>query len=110
MPNYYQIREKELKTTEDYSKKRFKRYLKLHKILLSLYSKLFFWSISFLPMIILPILFGQAELFPILIIAHFLFWYFKGDKMYHKDCDSDIEELKLTIQVLEDIMSEKFKK
>jgi hypothetical protein len=30
--------------------------------------------------------------------------------MYHKECDKDIEELELTIQVLEDIQKERNEK
>jgi hypothetical protein len=53
MPNYHEIKEKELETTKDYSDKKLRRYIKLHKILLSLYSKLFFWVISFIPMLVI---------------------------------------------------------
>lgn len=105
--NYHDIKQKELETTKDYSEKRLKRYIKLHKILLSLYSKLFFWSISFIAMMIYPIIFGETDLYLLFIFVHFLFWYFKGEKMYHNDCDKDIEELELTILVLEDIKKER---
>ena len=107
MSNYHQIKEKELKTTEKYSEKKMNRYINLHKILLKLYSKIFFWSISLIPIIVMPIIFDMTDYYIIFLFTHFLFWYFKGDKMYHKDCDGDIEEIKTTIQVLEDIKYEK---
>jgi hypothetical protein len=107
MPNYHEIKEKELETTKDYSDKKLRRYIKLHKILLSLYSKLFFWIISFIPMMLFPILAGEIDLLLLFLFAHFLFWYFKGDKMYHKECDKDIEDLRLTIEVLEDIQKDR---
>ena len=105
--DYHNIKEKELETTKDYSDKKLRRYIKVHKILLSLYSKLFFWSISFIVMMIFPIIFGQTDLYLLFIFVHFLFWYFKGEKMYHKDCDKDVEDLRLTIEVLEDIQKER---
>lgn len=110
MANYHSIRQKELETTQDYSEKKFNRYIKSHKILKSLYSELFFWSISLLPMIVFPIFMGgDIGTFGFFFFVHFLFWYFKGQKIYHKDCDGDIEILELTIEVLEDIKKEKFK-
>ena len=107
MDKYHSIREGELETTKDYCEKRFNRYIKFHKILRKLYSELFFWSISTLPFLIVSVfILNGAYLF--FLIVHFLFWKFKGEKMYHKDCDKDIEELELTIEVLEDIKKEKF--
>jgi hypothetical protein len=105
--NYHDIKRKELETTKDYSDKKFRIYVKSHKILLSLYSKLFFWVVSIIPMMLIPILFGNSDLLLLFLFVHFLFWYFKGDKMYHKECDKEIEELILTIQVLEDIQKER---
>ena len=57
---------------------------------------------------LLPFIFEQYDMYLLCLIVHFLFWEFKGEKMYHKDCYKDIEELELTIQVLEDIKKEKF--
>jgi len=104
--NYHTIKEKELETTKNYSDKRFNRYLRFHKILRGLYSELFFWSISLVPFIIVSVFLLQDS-YLFFLIVHFLFWKFKGEKMYHKDCDKDIEELELTIEVLKDIQKER---
>lgn len=109
MPNYYQIREKELETTKDFSLKKFNRYLKAHKILRSLYTELFFWSVSLIPIIVFPIFMdGGVGTFALFFFVHFLFWYFKGQRMYYTDCKNDIEELDVTIEVLLDIKKEKY--
>lgn len=105
--NYHDIKQKELETTKDYSEKKFKRYIKLHRILLSLYSEMFFWSLSLIVMMLFPIILGQTNLCLLFLFGHLLFWKLKGEKMYHKDCDKDIEELELTILVLEDIKKER---
>jgi hypothetical protein len=105
--NYHDIKNKEIETTKDYSEKKFRIYIKSHKILLSLYSKWVFWFSSFIPIIVIPIIFGDINLYPIFVFAHFLYWYFKGEAKYHKDCDQEIEEIELTIIVLEDIQKER---
>ena len=107
--NYHSIKEKELETTKDYSEERFNRYLRFHKILKGLYSELFFWSVSIIPFFIM-VVFILKEAYLFFLFIHFLFWKFLGEKMYHKQCDKDIEELELTILVLEDIKKEKFTK
>jgi archaellum biogenesis protein FlaJ (TadC family) len=109
MKNYHDIKEKEFWVTKDYSEERFNRYLRFHKNLKGLYSELFFWSISIVPFIIVSVFLLQ-ESYLFFLIVHFLFWKFKGQKMYHKACDKDIEELELTIQVLEDIQKERNEK
>ncbi len=105
--NYHDIMRSELKTTENYSDRKFKNYLKTHYILLSLYSYSFFWAISFIPFVILPLFTGQTNLYGLFLITHFLFWKLYGEKKYHESCEKDIEELKLTIEVLEDIKKER---
>lgn len=105
--NYHDIKNKEIETTKDYSEKKFRIYIKSHKILLSLYSKWVFWVVSFIPMIIIPIIFGETDFYIVFLFVHFLYWYFKGDASYHKNCDYEIEEIELTIEVLEDIQKER---
>ena len=108
MSKYHQIKEKELETTKDYSNKKLDRYIRFHRILRGIYSEWFFWSISIMPFMIYPLLIDNTiGMWIFFTFSHMLFWYFKGEKMYHKDCDSDIEELELTIEVLEDIQKER---
>ena len=80
MDKYHSIKEKELETTKDYSEERFNRYLRSHRILRKLYSELFFWSISILPFIIVSVFLLQDS-YLFFLIVHFLFWYFKGEKI-----------------------------
>jgi hypothetical protein len=106
--NYHDVRQKELETTKNLSLKGMNRYIKFHRILLSMYSKIVFWSLSFIIVMLLPLIFGQSDMYLLCLIVHFIFWHVVGEKMYHRDCDKEIEELELTIQVLEDIKKEKF--
>jgi len=56
------------------------------------------------------VVFILKEAYLFFLFIHFLFWKFLGEKMYHKQCDKDIEGLDITIEVLEDIRKEKFPK
>jgi hypothetical protein len=105
--NYHSIKRSELKTTENYSERKFKIYLKIHYILLSLYSELFFWTISFIPFITLAICIYPENLNGIILFFHFLCWKLFAKRKYHELCDKDIEDLELTIEVLEDIKKER---
>lgn len=110
MPNYHEIKETELETTKDYSDKKFDKYLRSHKLLKSLHSELFFWSISLIPFFIYPLILDNTiGMWLFFIFCHMLFWTFWGKKEYHKICDESIEELELHIQVLEDIKEERKK-
>jgi hypothetical protein len=46
-------------------------------------------------------------MFLLYTFLHFIFWFFWGKKKYHRDCDDERDNLKLTIQVLEDIKEER---
>ena len=105
--NYHDIKQNELKTTENYSDRKFKNYLRVHYILLSLFSYLFYWAISFIPFVILPIFTGQTNLYGLFLLTHLLFWKFYAEKKYHDLCDKDKEDLELTIEVLEEIKKER---
>jgi hypothetical protein len=108
MINYHSIKAKELETTKLYSAKKFRRYVKAHKILLACYSELFFWGISWIPFIAFPLIFGiPQEFYLFYLILHFAMWELFLKKEYHKECDNDIYELKLAIEVLEDIEKER---
>lgn len=108
MEDYQKIREIELERTKDYSNRKFNWYLRAHKLLRFLYSELFFWSISLLPMIIFPILLGgDLKMYILFFFAHFLFWFIKGERMYHKDCDEDVELIDITIKVLQELKRER---
>lgn len=108
MSKYHQIKEKELETTKDYSNKKLDRYIRFHRILRGIYSEWFFWSISIIPFVIFPLFFDNTlGMWIFFTFCHLLYWKFYGEREYHKLSDRDIEELDLTIQVLEDIKNEK---
>jgi hypothetical protein len=108
MANYHSIKAQEQETTKSFSAKKFHWYVKGHKILLALYSEFFFWGISWIPFLIFPFLFGLPQAFYLFyVIAHFIMWEVTLKKKYHKECDNDIIELELTIQVLMDIKKER---
>ena len=108
MKNYHDIKEEESEKTKNYSDKSLNRYIKSHKVLRGLYSELFFWIISLIPFAIFPLLIGPTlTIYTIYLVVHFFFWSLWGKRKYHEMCDKDIEELNLTIQVLEDIQKER---
>lgn len=108
MKSYNEIKEKELETTKNYSDKSLGRYIKALKLMRGLYSELFFWVISLIPFAIWPLIIGPTlNICLVYLVVHFLFWTLWGKKKYHKMCDDDVEELDLTIQVLEDIQKER---
>jgi hypothetical protein len=108
MANYHTIKAQEKETTKNYSEKKMRRYMKAHKILLALYSELFFWGISWIPFILFPLIFGLPQSFYLVyVLGHFLIWEFRLKKEYHKMCDNDISELYITIEVLKDIQEER---
>ena len=108
MLNYHEIKEEESEKTKNYSDKSLNRYIKGYKFLRGLYSELFFWIISLIPFFIFPSLIGPTlDVYLIYLVVHFFFWSLWGKKKYHEMCDKDIEELNLTIEVLEDIQKER---
>jgi len=108
MANYHTIKAHEEETTKNYSEKKMRRYMKAHKILLAVYSELFFWGISWIPFILFPLIFGLPQSFYLAyVLGHFLMWEFRLKKEYHKMCDSDISELCITLEVLKDIQKER---
>ena len=108
MLNYHEIKEEESEKTKNYSDKSLNRYIKGYKFLRGLYSELFFWIISLIPFAIFPLLIGPTlGVYLIYLVVHFFFWSLWGKKKYHEMCDKGIEELNLTIEVLEDIQKER---
>lgn len=106
--DYHNIKEKELEKTKNYSDKSLIKYIKTHKFIRFLYSELFFWLVSLIPFAIFPLILGPTfDVFLLYLIIHFLYWVFYGKKKYHEMCDNDVEELNLTIKVLEDIQKER---
>ena len=108
MLNYHEIKEEESEKTKNYSDKSLNRYIKGYKFLRGLYSELFFWIISLIPFAIFPLLIGPTlNVYLIYLVVHFFFWSLWGKKKYNEMCDKYIEELNLTIEVLEDIQKER---
>lgn len=102
--NYHEIKEKEFLTTQEYSERKFNRYLKAHRILLSVTNEKFFWFISFVPFAIFSFFSGEYLFF---LIIHFLYWMLYGKRKCEEFCSNDTEELEITIWVLEDIKKER---
>lgn len=107
MMNYHDIKKNEVKTTEKYSDRKFRAYLKTHYVLRTLYSEFVFWGFSFAPFFIIPLITGQTNLYGLFLASHLLFWKLYAEKKYHEMCDKEIEVLELTIEVLEDIQKER---
>lgn len=108
MKKYNELKQKESDKTKNYSDKRLRRYIKINKVVRGLYSELSFWLISLIPFVVFPIIIGPTvNIYLVYVIAHFLFWFFWGKKKYHEMCDDDVEELNLTIELLEEIRCER---
>jgi hypothetical protein len=111
MSNYYKIKEKELKTIKDYSDKKLKRYIKSHKIILNISSEFFFWFLSFVVFMLYPIFLDNTiGMYLFFLISHLFYWRWLGLKWYKREMTSLVEELELTIEVLEDIQKERIEK
>ncbi len=109
MANFHEIKETELKNTRDYSKKKFNRYLKTHKVLLQLCQPWFYFVLSFIIFMLFPLIFSpDIGSFLFLMASHFIYWKVFGEKKQKKDMTNLIEELELTIEALHEIKKEKY--
>lgn len=109
MANFHEIKEKELQTTKDYTKKKFNRYMITHKVLLQLCQSWFYFVSSFIIFMIYPVIFSPDTIsFFIVMISHFIYWKLFGEAKHKKDMTILIEELELTIEALKQIKQEKY--
>ena len=114
MKTYDEIKEDVKKDLDGKSEKHIKRYLKLLKVLRSIFSEKVLWIISFIPWLIVPciihflgfliITFNVALFF---LIAHMLYWRFKGSKDMHELIDGNRPEIEMMIQAVEEIIESK---
>jgi hypothetical protein len=114
MKTYDEIKEDVKKDLDGKSEKYIKRYLKLLKVLRSIFSEKVLWIISFIPWLIVPciihflgfliITFNVALFF---LIAHMLYWRFKGSKDTRELIDGNRPEIEMMIQAVEEIIESK---
>jgi hypothetical protein len=113
MKTYNEIKEDVKKDLDGKSEKYIKRYLKLLIILRVIFSEKVLWIISIIPWLIVPciihflgflvITFNLALFF---LIAHMLYWMFKGSKDTNKLIDESSPEIEMMIQVVKEIIDE----
>jgi hypothetical protein len=114
MKTYDEIKEDVKKDLDGKSEKYIKRYLKLLKVLRSIFSEKVLWIISFIPWLIVPgiiHLAGFLGFTPIdglfFLITHMLYWRFKGNKDTRELIDENRPEVEMMIQAVEEIIESK---
>lgn len=113
MKTYDEIKEDIKKDLDGKSEKYIKRYLKLLIILRFIFSEKILWIVSFIPWLIVPgiihflgfleITFNVALFF---VIAHMLYWMFKGRKDTYELIDENRPEIEMMIQIVNEIIGE----
>ena len=114
MKTYEEIKEETQQTLNGKDSRYIRRYLKLLKVLRSIFSEKVLWIISFIPWLIVPciihflgfliITFNVALFF---LITHMLYWMFKGRKDMHELIDENRPEVEMMIQAVEEIIESK---
>ena len=111
------IRKEELEKTKFYTDKQMKSYIGTYKFISLFFTEGFLWVVSFIPLIIIPLIAVYVGLFEIdaisillLLLTHFLYWKFYAKKETDILINEVVPELKMMIQVLEEIRKEKFNK
>lgn len=114
MKTYDEIKEDVKKDLDGKSEKYIKRYLKLLKVLRSIFSEKVLWIISFIPWLIVPGIIhfaGFLGFTPIdglfFLITHMLYWRFKGSKDTRELIDGNRPEIEMTILAVEEIIKSK---
>jgi hypothetical protein len=117
MKSIEEIRKEEIERTKLYSEKQLNIYIRTCKLIKGMFSETFFWFVSIIPLITIPsiaVYLGFFELdtltIMLFLIAHFLYWKFYAKKETEKLLNETTPELKMMIQVLEEIRNEKFNK
>ena len=108
MPNYNQIKEKELQNTKDFSNKKLSMYINAHRVILFFYSQFFCWIFSMSAFLLVP-LFLSNNLFGYLvtIIFHLFSWEIYLKPYIIENTSDDVDEVNITIEVLKEIQSER---
>lgn len=110
MKTYNEIKQEEIKRTENYTKSDFDKSIKLLKIVKSFFTEGFFFFISMIPFLIgicfLKFVFTFAM---ILLLAHFIFYKKFAKGIYDERIAPDKKSIETLIEVLNDLKSEKYK-
>jgi hypothetical protein len=114
MKNREEIKEEEMLVTKDFSDKKLNRYILLCKFLKYIFNEKLFWTISIIPLFLIPFLFHISGVLPItpmialvFVLVHFLYWHLRGRKDVKIMIDDTIPELNIVIEVLEEIKDER---
>lgn len=114
MKSYYEIKEEESEVTKDYSEKKLNKYIRICKFIRNMYDERLFWTVSLIPLFVIPMIFhflGFLPITPIIslifIASHFLFWQLKGKKEVKKMIDEIMPEINMAIRALEEIREER---
>ena len=114
MKTYEEIKEETQQTLNGKDSRYIRRYLKLLKVLRSIFSEKVLWVISFIPWLIVPGIIhfaGFLGFTPIdglfFLITHMLYWRFKGSKDTRELIDGNRPEIEMMIQAVEEIIESK---
>ena len=110
MKTYGEIKQEEIKRTENYTKSDFDKSIKLLKIVKSFFTEGFFFVVSLIPFLIGILILKSVFLFAmILLLAHLIFYKKYAKKIYDERIAPDKKSIENLIEVLEDLKSEKYK-
>jgi hypothetical protein len=113
MKTYEEIKEEARQTLDGKENRYVRRYLKLLKMLRSIFSEKTLWIISFIPWLIVPGIIhfiGLINFTPIdglfFLITHMIYWRFKGSKDMQELIDGSRPEIEMMIQAVNEIIDE----
>jgi hypothetical protein len=113
MKTYEEIKEEARQTLDGKENRYVRRYLKLLKLLRSIFNEMTLWIISFIPWVIVPSIIhfiGLISFTPIdglfYLVAHIIYWRFKGSKDMQELIDGNRPEIEMMIQAVEEIINE----
>lgn len=105
MNAYKDIKKKELETTKGYSDKKLDRYIWICKAIRHVYGERLFWTASVIPILAFFLLDPATSI--IGIVAHFIYWRFRGSKDACQMVDETLPMLNMSIEALEEIRKER---
>ena len=109
MKTYSEIKQEEIKRTENYTKSDFDKSIKLLKIAKYFFSEGLFFAISLIPFLIGIFILKEVFSFAIIfLLAHFIFYKKFAKRIYDERIAPDKKNIDMVIQVLKDLKSEKY--
>lgn len=114
---YQEIKEREIKTTELYTDKSLRIYIKFHLMVKRIFTEKILWVMSWIPFSIIWGVFIWFGMFKldflttfIFLISHMIFWKISGKSATQELIDDVVPELEMVIDVLIEIKEERLKK